>query len=73
MEALDILGFEKIARDEDRNIHAYKGDPVEKWDSQWVFCRGDGDFLELPNENFATIQWTDEEPLNIKEALKWLK
>ena len=73
LEALDIMGFKCIARDNDRQLHTYNDD-IEKGCIEWTFSDNiDGNYIKLPISMFNMVTWTDEEPLNIKEALKWLK
>jgi len=80
LNALYILGFKWIAKDKENGIFAYSLKPV-KYSIRWYFdskedddCENKcciGDFNSFPmKELFNLVSWEDEEPLEIKKALK---
>lgn len=63
-------GYEWIARDEAKNLLSiYKKRP-QKNDTVWNSWGGDENILDLFNDKFQFIQWTDEEPTYIPDLLK---
>ena len=72
-EALQVLGFEWLARDMDRRMFAYRENP-HKSTSIWL-CGGDifaksAYMSEQHIGLFPSIQWTDEEPTKISDLLE---
>ena len=71
-EALQVLGFEWLARDMNRRLFAYREKP-DKRTGNWL-CRGNilAKSVYMPEQHiglFPFIQWTDTEPTKISDLL----
>ena len=72
-EALQVLGFEWLARDKNQRLFAYREKP-HKRTNNWL-CEGDilAKSAYVPEQNtglFPFIQWTDTEPTKISDLLE---
>ena len=75
LKALDVLGFEYIARDKGGNIFAYCSKPI-KASEVWFFHSDihpdEMQTFKLKRDLFSFVDWKDKEPTNILNLLSVL-
>lgn len=67
LKALEVLGFNWIARDCDNTLFAYVSKPFKK--GAYFECNG-GNNTGLEKDLFEFVSWQDEEPTSIDELKK---